>query len=349
MSDIYVIAPKKKSKQLSNMVDAAIKNNSFEIINNNSTIPNLRGKKLIFAIELDSAGYCLPVAEIISKLYDSEHPSLSGSSAALLIHSNSELYTKSTAQNIIFLLNQLGCRFIGHPMVEATHSLSNFLTWQKTLNMPLEDICLEMCRKLGKRLIDDNPEPVKNPKILVLHSSSHKTSNTLMLWNMAKKHLTGFNIRELHVENGTVLDCKGCSFKTCIHYSKQNSCFYGGIMVDEILPAIEESDAVIWICPNYNDSISANLMAVINRMTALYRKISFYNKNLFAVIVSGNSGSDSIAKQLIGSLNINKGFRLPPNFAIMSTANDPGSIKKVNGIEKKAEEFAFNIRKQLKS
>ena len=120
-------------------------------------------------------------------------------------------------------------------------------------------------------------------------------------------------------------------------------------MTREILPAIENADAVLWICPNYNDAISANLTAVINRLTALYRKASFYNKSIFAVIVSGSSGSDSIARQLIGALTINKGFRLPPYFSIMATANDTGEIKKIPHIREDAREFAHNILKETKA
>ncbi|OQY40402.1 FMN reductase, partial [Candidatus Atribacteria bacterium 4572_76] len=55
---------------------------------------------------------------------------LSGSRAVIIIQSSSELFTKSTAQKMIFLTNQMGCRFPGHPVVEATHNLNNFLTWQ---------------------------------------------------------------------------------------------------------------------------------------------------------------------------------------------------------------------------
>lgn len=166
---------------------------------------------------------------------------------------------------------------------------------------------------------------------------------------MVSDNLKGYNITELHVENGAVQDCKGCSFKTCLHYGMQNSCFYGGTMVKEILPAIQKADAVVWVCPNYNDSISANLMAVINRMTALYRTMSFYNKSIFSVIVSGNSGSDSVAKQLIGALNINKGSRLPPYFSIMAVANDTGEIDKVRNIKNMASEFAMHIARQIRA
>ncbi len=47
------------------------------------------------------------------------------------MHSATELFTKDVCQDLIFITNSLGCRFIGHPMIEATGSFKNFLTWQK--------------------------------------------------------------------------------------------------------------------------------------------------------------------------------------------------------------------------
>ena len=72
---------------------------------------------------------------------------------------------------------------------------------------------------------------------------------------------------------------------------------------------------------NYNDFGIANLMAVINRLTALYRRTKFFDKTLFGIIVSGNSGSGRW-QQLIGALSINKAS-VCPHFAIMA-ANNPG-------------------------
>ena len=118
-------------------------------------------------------------------------------------------------------------------------------------------------------------------------------------------------------------------------------------MVQEILPAIEKADFLIWLCPNYNDVISAKLMAVINRLTILYNRVNFYKKSFFAIIVSGNSGSENVAMQLIGALNVNKGFQLPPYFALMEIANDPGAVKKIPDIRKKAFNFARNICKEI--
>jgi len=164
---------------------------------------------------------------------------------------------------------------------------------------------------------------------------------------MVESNLDDWDIEELYVENGSVFDCYGCAYKTCLKFGEKKSCFYGGVMTDKILPAVEDSDILVWICPNYNDSVSSNLTAVINRLTTLYRQMSFHNKSIFALIVSGNSGSDSIAKQLIDALNINKGFYLPPYFCIMETANDAGSLVKVPNIDEKAALFAENIKNNV--
>ncbi len=350
MKTLYIIKHGELSSQLRKMTDIAYTLTENVIyLNDKDPIPCLKNRKILFAIELNEIGVNTEIYNFLYILFKRGNDSLLGSTAGIFIHSPNELYTKSVAKNIIFLSNQLGCRFPGHPLVEATGSLSNFLTWKNQYTSTLEEICDNLCIHLIERLLTDNPLRILRPKLLVLHSSSRKTSNTLLLWDMVKSHLENVHIEELHVENGTVMDCKGCSYKTCMHYSKQSSCFYGGFMVKEVLPAIENADALVWICPNYNDSVSANLMAVINRLTSLYRKTRLYDKSFFSIVVSGNSGSDSVAKQLIDALNVNKGLRLPPYFTIMATSNDPGSIFSVSEIENKAKDFAENILRELKS
>ena len=160
---------------------------------------------------------------------------------------------------------------------------------------------------------------------------------------MVKEHLESCRINEINLRSGTIADCGGCTYPKCMHYSEQGSCFYGGPMVEEVYPAIEACDALVMICPNYNDALSANLCAFINRLTALFRKRRFYEKCLFALVVSGYSGGDIVAQQLISGLNMNKTFRLPDRFAIVETANQPGSIRTVPGIQRQAQEFAGRI------
>jgi multimeric flavodoxin WrbA len=209
------------------------------------------------------------------------------------------------------------------------------------------DTLFQSAKDLVDRLLSDGPPKKEKPELLVLHSSNYKTSNTLMLWQEVKQNLSSIKIREIHIENGSVRDCIGCPFKTCKHYGEQKRCYYGGIMVTDIYPAVLECDSLMLLCPNYNDSISANLSAMINRLTALFRLTQFYDKYLFSIIVSGHSGSDLIAKQLISSLCINKTFRLASGFSMMETANDPGDILKLIGIEERAKAFAENILSTL--
>lgn len=348
MSKVYIIKSKKQSNQLNNMLQIFTESAECLFIEDHKDLPDLSYKKIVFCLELNEIGYCPEVFDILLSLNIKSNISLIGSTGCVLVHSSTNLFTKDAANNLIFLANKLGCNFIGHPLVEATPDLNNFLTWQKSMDLPLEDICIEQCKKLCRRLLNDEVIKFENPRIIALHASSRNTSNTLMLWNMIKANLVGCSIEDLNVENGAINDCTGCSFTTCIHFSKQNSCFYGGMMVSEVFPAIEQADAVVMVCPNYNDAVSANLTAVINRTTALYRKMSFYEKYLFCVVVSGNSGSDSVAKQLIGALNINKGFRLPSRAVTMETANDPGSIRNVVNIEAKAKLFSENILSSIK-
>ena len=312
--DIYVIRPKEISSLLSLMINAACDGRNQINLTDAASLPDLANRRLLLAVELNEAGYCIPIFEVISRLYIKGSNALAASKAVLLVYSPNDYNTKSIATDIIFQLNLLGCQFPGHPLVEAIGSLNNFKTWQKTMHITLEEICLEQSARLGERLMSFQLPFIASPHIVALHSSSSDTSNTLALWNMVKSELNSCKVEEFHVENGTIIDCNGCSFKTCLHYSKQSSCFYGGILVEEIYPAIEKADAVVWICPNYNDAVSANISAVINRLTALYRKNSFSNKALYAVIVSGNSGSDSVAMQLLDSLCINKDFYLPAGF-----------------------------------
>ena len=350
MKNLFIIVPTKKvSPMLSKMIDEVTAHTNYTLVQDSKNIPDLQNKIIIFACENIDIDCDIAMLEFFSKLYEKGDNCLLGSVAGVLVHSNTEQGTKRTSQDIIYLANNLGCCFIGHSVVEATSSLRNFLTWKKVLDLPVEEICLNMCAKLRDRLLEYDPIIIYNPKVLVLYSSPNKTSNTMDLWHMTSKHLSNYNIKELQIENGEVVDCKGCSYKLCTYYGNENKCFYGGVMINDVLPSIEEADAVIWLCPNYNDAIASNLTAVINRLTVLYRQIDFYDKNIFAVVVSGNSGSDSISKQLIGALNINKGFRLPPYFSMMAIANDPGEIFKVPDINEKTKIFAENIRKEIKA
>lgn len=345
MDKLVVIMPGEVSDRLGKMAEFALEGCEYELISNCEDVRDLRNRRILFVVELGNTGINIELYKILAKI-NSSTEFLENSVASVIINSSNEFYTKDTARKIILYANTAGCTFPGRPLSEATGSLKTFRSYQKKYDSELTEACLRDCRKTVEKLMSFKNNRTVNPNILTLHASSYETSNTLRLWNMVKKGLmdkSTCSINEIHIENGTVNDCNGCVYKTCKHYSKRNNCFYGGVMVDEVYPAILDCDIMIMLCPNYNDSISANMSAVINRLTALFRKTKFYDKYFYAIIVSGYSGSDIIAQQLISSININKTFVLPPGFALMETANDMGEIDRIENIEKKALDFADNI------
>ncbi len=105
--------------------------------------------------------------------------------------------------------------------------------------------------------------------------------------------------------------------------------------MEEVYPPILDCDGLIVLCPNYNDAVSANLSAFINRLTALFSQLRFYDKAVFCLVVSGYSGGDIVAKQILGALNMNKTFLLPARFALLATANDPFSINRIAEIDQR--------------
>lgn len=318
---------------------------------------NLEGfrKKLLIVIGLDAIGECHRANDFLRMAYENTASNIfKDSVVALVVLSPSDLFTKSFTKKFIFVANQLGAEFIGHPLIELTDQYSNLKAWSKALNLSYVETAKHLIYKLTERLALYAPIKKSVLKMLVLHAGQVDRSNTLMLWQMIEQKLDqeGFSksidIKTLHVEEGKIRDCYGCSFETCNYFALQKSCFYGGFVVESLFPMIEEADCVVWICPNYNDAISAKLMAVINRLTSLYRGTPFTDKYILGVIVSANSGSDSVAGQLIGALAINKGFRLPPQFAVMGQANAPGEIKKSKHLSKWVDHYFDSLAKTIK-
>ena len=198
----------------------------------------------------------------------------------------------------------------------------------------------EAVRELTERLLSFAFPGRERPRLLALHASSHHTSNTMALWAQVRARLSPrWEVEEIGLRNGTLSDCSGCPYTMCLHFGERGGCFYGGVMQEAVYPAVRRADALILMCPNYNDALSANLSAFINRLTALFRQTRFYEKAVFALVVSGYSGSDTVARQLISALNMNKSFYLPCNFALMETANAPGEALAAPGIESRLDRF----------
>lgn len=306
------------------------------------------GKHLaLFAIDLGEYGVNLEYTRLLGWLRS--HPkSLEGWTGGVTADADSDLYTKSAARELVFTANCAGCAFVGRPLVEGTKTLSNFAIVASNLGTDLYGAYVESIKLLVKEMAkSQDPDKERKRELLVLHASSHKSSNTYAVWQGVKQYLTDISITEIGLRNGTLTDCSGCPYKMCLHFGERGSCFYGGVMVENVYPAVKKADGILLLAPNYNDALSANLTAFINRLTALFRTTRFYDKKLFGIVVSGYSGSDLIAEQMIAALNMNKTFYLPGHFAMLETANHPGEAMKLPGIEERMRQYAKRIQNNL--
>lgn len=302
---------------------------------------------LLFVVHLGKNNLNSMLYEMICMIREDEN-CLDHSVAGVLVDGCHELYTKETGREIVFSLNRSGATIPGGCFVEATGSLKNYTIQAQNQQISL----LEAYERCAQRLIDSLEQfsflSFTQPRLLCIHASSHFSSNTYAIWNQIKQQLQGIEIEEYNARNGTIQDCTGCPFQMCKHYSEKGSCFYGGSIVTEAYPAVERCNGIIILAPNYNDALSANISAFINRLTSLYRKVSFSDKYLFSIIVSGYSGGDIVANQLISALNMNKKFILPGKFAFFETANDPGSVFTNPSIEEDITLFSHRIESYLK-
>jgi len=304
---------------------------------------DLAGQTVIFAICLSVSGMNMEWYRMMDVLR--RRPGcMTGATGGVIVDGSGELDTKKMARETILTANLCGCDFPGRPLVEATGSLNNFHIVSKVLGVSeFEAYCIKT-GELIARLENFSMPRQERPDILMVHASSRSTSNSLWLWeNVREKIGDGADITEISIRNGEVYDCKGCRFEDCLHFGERGGCFYGGVIVDKVYPAIISCDALVLVCPNYNDAVSANITAFINRLTAVFRANDFSSKKLFAIVVSGYSGGDIVAEQIIGAMNCNKNFILPGNFAMIETGNDPGSVKEIEGIDLRSAEFADRI------
>ncbi|MEE0370137.1 MAG: NAD(P)H-dependent oxidoreductase [Clostridia bacterium] len=295
------------------------------------------GKKVIFAICLSESGVNLEYYRLLEAFRLHPH-CLDGSVGGIIVDGASDLYTKALARRMAFSANSSGCTFPGKPLVEATGTLANFRVLSQITGKSVEEVYALQVENLMRKVLDfdltdagwcypDDATSAAPLHIAAIHSGSRKTSNTLLLWDMIRRNLPKDTVvEEVSLRNGSIQDCRGCTFETCRHFGEKEDCFYGGIMTEKVFPAILRSDAVMLISPNYNDALSANLTAMVNRLTALFRTHDFSKKRIYSLVVSGYSGGDIVSEQILGAFCFNKNFILPGRFAIVETANDPGAI-----------------------
>lgn len=302
-------------------------------------------QKFLLAVSLNDAGLCDGLYDLLSTLRTQPN-CLQGSVAGLVI--DGARHTKSVAQELMLSANGAGCTFVGRPLVEGVGTLDNFTIQAQNAGVSLEQAYATALSDLIHRIQTFAPPKVERPHLLVLHASTYGPSNTMDLWSVVQHHLPpAIQVQEIGLRNGAVSDCAGCPYTTCLHFGEEGRCFYGGVMVDDVYPALRQAQGVLLLCPNYNDALSANLTACINRLTSLYRTTDFTQKAIYALVVSGYSGGDIVAKQVLSAFSMNKGFYLPADFCRYETALQPGQALALPGIRERMTAFATQIGSDL--
>lgn len=353
-AELLVIKPQHNTanSRLEEVLAHALNGVSYELA---QTLEELEGLQtaaippyVLWAVNLGDTGINIELYRILDWVR-SNPDCLKNTVGGILIDGSSELYTKSVGRSVVFTANRAGEAFPGRCLVEGPAELHNYVIQARNKSTDRLGAYKLAAEKLLRdmRRYHSIHERKESPKLLVLHASDHKTSNTLELWERVKSRLDGCDFREINLREGEVMDCRGCSFEICRYFSEVGQCFYGGTITELVYPGVLECDAIIMLCPNYNDSISANLTAFVNRMTALFVSNRFYEKSLFGIVVSGYSGSEIIAEQLISGMNMNKTFSLPPDFALIETANEPGDTEAIAGLEERLDDFARRIKNTL--
>ena len=343
-----IVVQNRDNERLRETLRIALAGVEHEHVDCSAALPRLAGNRVLFALALSDHGLDLEVISLIASLRQNPEV-MEGATGAIIIDGAGELYTKQTADMLALAANLAGCRFPGKPLVEATGSLDNWNIQSLRRGVSLAQAYRQAARELVVRLMEFSWQTKERPSVLLLHASDRATSNTLQIGTkIVERLLPGCDIREISLQNGAIFDCRGCSYKTCAHFARQNSCFYGGVITNDVYPAINECDALLLLCPNYNDSVSANILAFINRLTSMLVYNSLYEKQLYAVIVSGYSGSEIIAQQVLGALCLNKTFALPPRFCLMQTANNPGEAMQAEGMMERIDDFAAHMLKNLR-
>ena len=309
-----------------------------------STDAPLQHRRVLFALSADEGGMDAPTLALLRRLR-TEPGAMDGSFGTVIADGTGELYTKQLAQDFVLAANTAGCAFPGKPLLEGTGSLYNQHILAKRLVLTVEETYFTRAQELAQTLAQFSPPKFRRPRLLMLHSSEQGRSGTLWMGQEVCRRLADVcDITEVSLQNGTIHDCRGCSYKTCLHFAANGGCFYGGAIAETILPAIRESDVLLFLCPNYNDAVSANVAALFNRLTSLLLQCTLSEKYLFGIVVSGFSGSDLVARQLLGAMCLNKTAMLPPNFCLMETANELATLQALPGIEATLERFAEHIR-----
>ncbi|MBR4098631.1 MAG: NAD(P)H-dependent oxidoreductase [Clostridium sp.] len=294
--------------RLSPMLFQVLMDTNAHILQNISELREVPDKCLLFALPLNDVGMNKEYTMLLARLRREPHL-LDGCTAGIIVDGPSELYTTPVAAEFAMAITMAGGSLIGHPLVEATGSLSAFAAQAEAQSCSREDAYLQAIRELAGRLEASSFPRKALPNLLTLCTASQDQAATEALWSHLAPQLAGF-----------------CQAEECC--LDQES-------LEELCASVQKADAVLLLCTNRNGLLPPEATALIHRLTGE----QFENKPVFAAVVSPCSGGDMLARQLLTALNLNGPFRLPGEFALLQTGSEPD--------EDDLDEFVQSIRQTL--
>ncbi|NLK57784.1 MAG: flavodoxin family protein [Tissierellia bacterium] len=271
-----------------------------------------------------------------------------GTRMGVFVYSPTALHTREAGVQLLYHANKAGARMPGRSLVEAAKNLDNLTPLSAPLHKSPAEILQDQLNSLARRLEQEIVRK-ENPRLSVWTIGKPDASATLSIWDLIRPHLSGIQIDLLSFGNENIRDCRGCAYELCKKMGEASRCIYEDYVVEKLYPSIEAADGILILTPNYNDMLPANFVSAINRMTALFRKRKFFDKNLYSLIVTGHSGAELLSRQLISALHINKTFALPPHFTWEVRAHNVQSVKENPALPAQAQIFAETIVESLKA
>lgn len=325
--------------------------------------------RLMVALSLGKEGINVAYLNFLSQLR-SGTIDMKSSIAGMVVESAGTLYSKQSATELAFALNQAGCGLVGNPLVEATDTLTHFpenpdydhdqrldyLDPTDPLSAYIKAVSLLGQRISGPGFRGRSPLTGRPgmPKILAVmpwgseDSNREEIGNVADLWGELRHRLAPFaQCQELSLRNEMILYCNDCESHHCGKYVVNQSCFYGGALSREGIAQIAQADAVLMLCPSFHNSLHAMQFAFIQQLSPLFLQCEFREKAVFALGVTPYASGDMLANQLITTLCLDYSFYLPPHFALLEIAKSPWEAITREGIEERLDKFAHGMLQLL--
>lgn len=347
MSRLVIVAPEGRGHFSQNRLEGVLKRLAPEArwIRDADELEACRDAEVLFAIALDASGMNAGYDRMKRRMA-TERDLLHGARAAVVVDGPGALFTKSVGRELVFRANHAGCAFIPRALIEATGNLANFELRAALLETDLERAYHYHLAGLLGRLAADRPRPPQGTARLSVLCATDRlgTANTVALWRHMERRLPEAVERHLvNLGKGRIFDCFGCSYSHC----RTRGCPKTDALTEGLYDELAQADGVLLLVPNLNDGLGPDMAAFLNRMTHLANGDLIRHQAIFAVIVSGYSGGDIITRQILNGFCLNKGFHLPPYFAMMETANRPLAILENDRALAHAERFSTHIAEVL--